>query len=609
MYRQSKLPLEDDARATNRSNRNDIAHADWADYKCAVLIRRSDFEAVYFTAYIYSKNNCWSVPVRYQILNLPKRYHSDRRLGRVQTFDHYRQHTRGIPEKDCKLELQYHLLCPAMKKFLKMWPVKNREWLQECIRRECEQLITKLNLGVVDVLRYAGQNGVALPEYVLLTGWVLWPDTGQHFFGIRKRRLFQNYLGEPIFHPKKLERQIRYCGIIGEFVDYVCRLWKNHPSILPIVAYGVLSLMYTPPKPERREGKSAQDFPANQPCALVVTGCRRDSLAALRVFADTNFAPEEMRQREIWLDSILQDGNFFEPYVKKGLFQNITQFENNPSEELEPGLVKRWEESHEYGLHPVIWMPKLKRTRCKKEQMKQVLRVQVRTENGPLFRQLKFREAAVLWREILRWYLKFLGELEVKDFLSRSLQTDSCWRWRVTLELSEEEKRFLQTNAEHQSVAFAFGQLLRGFEQENFIDKDDTRYLIGLLVQELRTCEKLFNESEMDRLHRYFDPMMAGEYPAGKKEKPPYLFWNGQERRTRENCLYIEANRWEEHYRKKTNSEASNTELMKCLKPYLVQRPDKKALGVQRVYRNPDSGKTKKVYVLCILKKQFLSEK
>ena len=55
MYRQSKLPLEDDARATNRSNRNDIAHADWADYKCAVLIRRSDFEAVYFTAYIYSK--------------------------------------------------------------------------------------------------------------------------------------------------------------------------------------------------------------------------------------------------------------------------------------------------------------------------------------------------------------------------------------------------------------------------------------------------------------------------------------------------------------------------------------------------------------------------
>ncbi len=158
-------------------------------------------------------------------------------------------------------------------------------------------------------------------------------------------------------------------------------------------------------------------------------------------------------------------------------------------------------------------------------------------------------------------------------------------------------------------MAFAFGQLLRGFEQENFIDKDDTQHLIGLLVQELRTCEKLFNESEMDRLHRYFGPMMAGEYPAGKKEKPPYLFWNGQERRTRENCLYIEANRWEEHYRKKTNSEASNTELMKCLKPYLVQRPDKKALGVQRVYRNPDSGETKKVYVLCILKKQFLSEK
>lgn len=48
---------------------------------------------------------------------------------------------------------------------------------------------------------------------------------------------------------------------------------------------------------------------------------------------------------------------------------------------------------------------------------------------------------------------------------------------------------------------------------------------------------------------------------------------------------------------------------MKCLKPYLVQRPDKKALGVQRVYRNPDSGEMKKVYVLCILKKQFLSEK
>lgn len=241
--------------------------------------------------------------------------------------------------------------------------------------------------------------------------------------------------------------------------------------------------------------------------------------------------------------------------------------------------------------------------------MKQILRVQVRVENGPLFRQLKFREAAVLWREILRRYIKFLGELEVNNFRSCSLRTDSCRQWRETLELSEEENRFLQTNAEHQSVVFAFGQLLRWLEQENFIERDDTRHMIGLLVQEPRTCEKLFNESEMDRLHRYFDPMMAGEYPAGKKEKRPCLFWNGHERRTRESCLYIEANRWEEHYRKKTNSEASNTQLMKWLKPYLVQRPDKKALGVQRVYRNLDSGETRKVYVLCIPKKRFLSEK
>lgn len=609
MYGQSKLPLENDTGATNRSNRNDIAHADWADYKCAVLIQRSDFEAVYFTAYIYSKNNCWSVPVRYQILNLPKTYQRDRRLGRVQTFNHYRQYTREIPTKDRKIELQYHLLRPDMKKFLKMWPEENWEQLQICIRNKCAQLIEKLNLGIVNEARYVTQKGVALPEHELLTGWVLRPDTGQHFFGIRKRRLFQNYLGEPIFHPKKLESQIEYRDTMAQLVDYICRLWKNHPSILPIVAYGVLSLLYTPPKPERREGVFVLDFSESQPCALVVTGCHRDSLAALRAFADTNFAPEEMRQRETWLDSILRDGNFFEPYVKKGLFQNMTQFENNPSEELEPGLVKRWEESHQYGLHPVVWMPKLKRTRCKKEQMKQVLRVQVRTENGPLFRQLKFRATAVLWREILRRYIIFLGELEVKDFRSSSLRIESCCQWRETVELSEEEKRFLQINADHQSVAFAFGQLLRWFEQENFIERDDTRHLIGLLVQELRTCEKLFNESELDRLHRYFDPIMAGEYPAGKKEKPPYLFWNGQERRTRESCLYIEANRWEEHYRKKTNSEASNTELMKWLKPYLVQRPDKKALGMQRVYRNPDSGETKKVYVLCILKKRFLSEK
>ena len=41
MCRQSKLPLEDDTGAANRSNRNDIAHADWADYKCAVLILQS----------------------------------------------------------------------------------------------------------------------------------------------------------------------------------------------------------------------------------------------------------------------------------------------------------------------------------------------------------------------------------------------------------------------------------------------------------------------------------------------------------------------------------------------------------------------------------------
>lgn len=594
--------------ATNGSAKKYIPCV-WKGFKCTVVIKHSDFEAVYLTAYLYSKHNFWSIPIRHQIYRLPKLYHRDRTAGRVQAFRAYRQHAHEIPTKDRKIDFQYHLLHPAVKKFLSECSDEEIESLERLVTLECIQLIKKLNIGIVDAVQYVIQNGVGLLDNGKLTGWMTLSNGEWCFSGIRKRRLFQDYLGEPFFLPKQLENGKFYQGEVGRHANYFCKIWKNNPSILPIVAYGVLALMHTPPKPESRDGRFPLDFSARQPSALVVTGCRRDSLAALRAFADTNFNPTEPRQRESWLDSILQDGNFFESYAKKGLFQNATLFQNNSAEQLELGSAKRWEEIREYGLHPVVWMPNLKRTCCTKEQMKKILRVQVRKESRLIFQEYTFREAANLWRIILRLYIRHLENLEKEDFKACSIRFDSCNNWLREVALDDDDKAFLQANAEHKSVAFAFGQLLRCFETEHFIDRDDSWHLLNLLVQELRICEKLFNESELDRLRRYFKPMMAGEDPVGRKKKTSYLFWNGEEQRTKEPCFYIEANRWEEDYRKQTNSEASNTQLMHWLKPYLIQRPDKKALGMQRAYRDPNSGMSKKVYVLCIQKNRFLCDK
>lgn len=590
--------------ATNGWNKKDH----WRECKCAVLIRYSDFQSVYFTAYLYSEYGCWSIPIRYQIRRLSKLYRKDRNAGRVQSFRTYRQHAHEIPTEERKIEFQHQLLCSNTKSFLCMCSNQEIKSLLQWISCECLDLIQKLNLGIVDEVRYVTQKVMAPSDNETLTGWMTAPQTGRYFVGVRKRRLFAHYLGEPVFQPKKLVGYNWYHGEMVKIIDSFCTLWKNHPSILPIAAYGVLVLMYTPPKPNRQNGRFLLNFSAQQPCALVVTGCRRDSLAALRALADTNFDPKEPRQRESWLDSILQEGNFFEPYAKQGYFQNITLFENNPAEQLEPGLTERWEDIHEYGLHPVVWMPNLKGTCCTRAQMKKILRVQVRKEIGPVFPQKTFRTMALIWREMLRLYILYLEKLENVSFRDCSLRSDSCSEWRKTAALDGEEKAFLQSNPEHQSVAFAFAQLLRWFEKEDFVGHNDAQQLLRLLVRELRVCDQLFNESELDRLHRYFGPIMAEECPTRKKEKPPFVFWNGEERRTKERCLYIEANRWEDHYRKQTKSEASNTQLLYWLKPYLVQRPDKKALGMQRVYRDPTSGKTRKLYVLCIRKVPFLQK-
>ena len=61
-----------------------------------------------------------------------------------------------------------------------------------------------------------------------------------------------------------------------------------------------------------------------------------------------------------------------------------------------------------------------------------------------------------------------------------------------------------------------------------------------------------------------------------------------------------------EDYRRRTKSSASDTEIMGYLKPFLICRPDGKALGMQRVYKKDGESKGRKIYVLCIRKKDFL---
>lgn len=591
--------------SANAENNADMTEYDPRTFTYKTLISGCDFESVFFAVYVKFEDFMWSVPTQLRIRKLSKRYREDRNAGHIKPFRAYEQYARAIPFEPGRIEIRKHMLKESVKSLLRKIPEPMVETFFHDVYQSYYKIITKLNLNIEDPMCFAMSN---VAGDGTLTGWMKTPKGNMRFAGIGKRRMFQNYLGEPAFEQKNICNDSWYHGDMRQAIDIFCTIWRRHPSILPIVAYGVLTIMHRPQTKQKLNGVILINFALEQPFSLVVTGRRRDSLAAVRVFSDTNFDWTASRYEESWLDTIQQHGNFFEPYVQRGYFQNITLFENNATEQLEPELLAQWRQSYAYGLHPVAWMPELKRTNCTEQDMQGTLRVKVRAGQGPIFPPGAFAQFAEAWRIILREYIIFLEALDDREFISYSVRFDSYRDWKEGISLDSKQEEFLRSLRSEQSVVFAFGQLLRWFEAEGFISQCDMGELLGLLLQELQQCVKLFCESELDRLHRYFDPIMAGKYPADQKRKPPYLFWNGQEQRTMERCLYIEANHWESDYRRITSSTASSTEIMRHLKPYLLQRPDQKALGLQRVYHGPNGKENRKVYVLCIKRKEFLKK-
>lgn len=594
--------------STQRSNLSRLGSGGPQNFSYTALISGCDFEAVFFMVYVCNGAKVWRIPARYKIRKLPKSYNSDRRAGQVRPFSAYARYVRDVPETDLKVEVKMPLLENSFRGMWNAWTAEEQKRFDFCVKVECVLIVDQLNLGALDYTRFVVQQGVDVMGGKMLTGWGMTAKGNMRFFGIRKRRLFEGYLGEPLFERKKLDVDSWYMGEMGLTVAHFCSIWREHPSILPIVAYGVLALMHTPKSMPVEKGRYPIDFALPQPIALIVTGRRRDSLAAARVFADTNYDTHESRAKESWLDTLLKDGNFFEPYVHHGYFQNITLFENNEAEQLEPELLDRWRQSYAIGLHSVAWMPELKRTACRAQQMTELLCVLVRAGKGPVFQAGKFDKFAAAWRGILREYIIYLEHLDEKEFRLCSIQIDSNRQWRKNVEFGAEEQQFLRQNRCAPSLVFAFGQMLEWFKKENFISWDEANKLLNLLVRELMQCEKLFCESEIERLRRYLKPLMADKKGVEQRIKRPYVYWNGREQRTHEHCLYIEARHWEKHYRRMMDSTASSTELMCCLKPYLIRRPDRKALGLQRMYHSPDGKENRKIYVLCIEKNRFLKD-
>lgn len=583
-----------------------------SDFHCSATLSECDFEGV--TCAVTAANEdetlscCFSVYCK--LRKMPKRYRDDRRAGITKPFAQYKRNVRECSE----IELKLRIYPTSMNRALHgVWNASGEreqwEFFQK-VKRACEICLYAFRFGPWQETQVPIDEAMGL--HPLYTGWRK-EDGANRFMGIGERTWCHGYLNEPDNLASIVERDDdpKFQGFLAFAMNFLCDMWKEHPSLLLIAAYGILQVLYSPPfVPKGARSPSGEiliSLGISEPTALVVVGPPAAAGTAVRVFADTNYDGKVAKRNPTWLDEITQEGHFLLPVVKKGAFQSMSCFAYIDAKALEPSMAKRWQELRQYGLYPVVWAPNLVRTHCSREELRGIVRVPVEKSAAQAFQDLSKEKWNAFWKILLRAFLFYLQDLPNREFLENSLRFDSYRDWRKNLDIPGADA--LRDWPQYGSLVFAMDRFLRWGMEIRVIDETTRREMLERMLGELPGCARFLDERELDRLHRYFDPVFRGENPGGRKGAPPYKFWLGRDRNTKDPFLYVEMNRWLDHYRTVTGSTASATEIHKALKPYLMRRPDQSGLGMPRVYHDPQTGKSEKLYVLCIQKNKFCTGK
>ena len=547
---------------------------------------------------------CFSVYCK--LRKMPKRYLNDRRAGITKPFAQYKWGVRECNEIEMEFRMNPALMNRALHGVWKSSDEKEQRKFLNKVKRACAECLEVFRLDTRQDAQILIDEAMGFrPRY---TGWQK-KDGANRFMGIGEYAWCCGYLGEPdnlvriveMHDNTWLQKDLVFA------VNLFCDMWKEYPSLLLLSSYGILQVLYSPPFVPKGARLPNGGIPISlgisEPTALVVVGSPSAAGTAVRIFADATYDGKVAKRNPTWLDEIAQEGHFLLNAVQKGAFQSMSYFEHLDAKELESSMEKRWQELRQYGLYPVVWAPNLVRTHCSREEIRGIVRVPVEKSAAQAFQGLSKEKWNTLWKILLRAFLFFLQDLPNREFLENSLRSEYYSGWRRNLDISGADA--LRDWPQYGSLVFAMDRFLRWSMEISAIDETIRREMLERMLGELPSCACFLDERELDRLHRYFDPVFRGENPGGRKGTPPYKFWLGQDRNTKEPFLYVEMNRWLDHYRAVTRSTASATEIHKALKPYLMRRPDQSGLGMPRVYHDPKTGKGEKIYTLCIWKNKF----
>lgn len=568
------------------------------------------FDRVLFRVLVRFPNaEFFLIPVVYRTFKMPQRYYDDLKRGRLKDAISYKNGARALRDgRERRWEISRASWPKKLVEIYGTWLAESQHEFLSYTRAMCYGLIERLNLLDCNPIRSVQEEKSG--EYYHLTGWRRKSEGELRFDGVKRRMYCFGYLGTPsmIFYMKRYDRNEWFKGSVQHTAVSFCQLWLCAPSLLLAAAYGILTILpfQRPPKNIKTEsGEIALVESMPLPVAMIASGMRRESLKAMRVFADTNFTGKAKVHSPSWLSDICRPGTPLWPYVVNRGFDNISYFEVSEESEVTNKMLERLEQLRLCGISPIVWMPAMKQTAADASHNTKAIYLRFTKRNGsiPKYKASAFNEG---WKMHLLLFIEWLEDASNEKIERCTLKYRSYSGWRSNSFFSDDEKEFLRIHPRHGALLFALECFLQYWETEYMIERDMRLKLCRLCFDTLVSAVNLFDEPEFDKIRRYFAPAFDGGNPAGSQQKPPYLFWNGQERGTKEKCFYIEANRWMEDYRRRTKSSASDTEIMGYLKPFLICRPDGKALGMQRVYKKDGESKGRKIYVLCIRKKDFL---
>ena len=300
----------------------------------------------------------------------------------------------------------------------------------------------------------------------LYTGWRE-EDGANRFMGIGERAWCYGYLVSRTTW-QALSRWTMIPSFKGDLAFAVSRfydMWKEHPSLLLIAAYGILQVLYSPPfVPKGARSPSGEiliSLGISEPTALVVVGPPAAAGTAVRVFADTNYDGKVAKRNPTWLDEITQEGHFLLSAVQKGAFQSLSQFEYIDAKALEPSMAKRCQELRQYGLYPVVWAPNLVRTHCSREEIRGIVRVPVEKSAAAGFPRSEQRKMEhILETSVADLSLLFAGPAPNGKFLENSLRFDSYRDWRKNLDIPGADA--LRDWPQYGSLVFAMAAFCAG---------------------------------------------------------------------------------------------------------------------------------------------------